>query len=120
MNSFLQLLTIFRNACAHDERLYNLRALRRNMKPNYIKTLPIHREMKIPVDNSNNPICGKNDLFAVTIIFKTMLPKSTFNKFFYAQRRLLDDLEKMLSVIDVRVVEKSMGFPENWQKIRGL
>lgn len=120
MNSFLQLLTIFRNACAHDERLYNLRALRRNMKPNYIKTLPIHREMKIPVDNSNNPICGKNDLFAVTIIFKTMLPKSTFNKFFYAQRRLLDDLEKMLSVIDVRVVEKSMGFPENWQKIREL
>ncbi len=48
------------------------------MKPNYIKTLPIHREMKIPVDNSNNPICGKNDLFAVTIIFKTMIPKSTF------------------------------------------
>lgn len=31
MNSVLQVLTIFRNACAHDERLYNLKAMRRSI-----------------------------------------------------------------------------------------
>lgn len=59
MNSFLQVLTIYRNACAHDERLYTLKALRRSMKPNSITTMPIHSKMGIPINAGNNPVCGK-------------------------------------------------------------
>lgn len=120
MNSFLQVLTIFRNACAHDERLYNLRALRRNMTPNSIRTMPIHQAMMIPLNKSNNPICGKNDLFAIVLIFKTMLPKSSFNRFFQALKKQMDALSTSLVTISIADVEKEMGFPANWTSIKSI
>ena len=49
LSGFLQVLTIYRNACAHDERLYNHKALKRNMTPNSIKTMPLHHILHIPL-----------------------------------------------------------------------
>jgi abortive infection bacteriophage resistance protein len=117
MNSFLQVLTIYRNACAHDERLYNLKALRRSMKPNSITTMPIHQKMNIPVNAGNNPECGKNDLFAIVIIFKTMLSKTSFSKFYRTLKHQMDSLGSSLSTISLSNVEKEMGFPINWTDI---
>ena len=117
MNSFLQVLTIYRNACAHDERLYNLKALRRSMKPNSITTMPIHHKMGIPFNAGNNPVCGKNDLFAIVIIFKTMLSKASFSKFYRALKHQMDSLGSALSTIGLTDVEKEMGFPSNWVDI---
>lgn len=120
MNSFLQVLTIFRNACAHDERLYNLKALRRNTKPNSIRTMPIHAKMGIPVRADNNPVCGKNDLFAIVIIFRTMLSKSSFNTFFHSLKKQLEVLDKALTTINITAVKGAMGFPANWETIRTI
>lgn len=120
MNSFLQVLTIYRNACAHDERLYNLKALRRSMKPNSISTLPIHKRMNIPFNSSNNPIYGKNDLFAIIIIFKTMLPKSSFNKFFSSLKKLIKSLDGNIHAISIEIVLYKMGFPSNWKDIQSI
>lgn len=117
MNSFLQVLTIYRNACAHDERLYNLKSLRNNMKPNSIRTLPLHGILDIPVNNSNNPIYGKNDLFAIIIIFKTMLNKKSFEKFFSALKKLTDEFATSLCTISLQSIEREMGFPPNWADI---
>lgn len=118
MNSVLQVLTIFRNACAHDERLYNLKAMRRSMKPNSIRTMSIHTKMGIPVGTDNNPVCGKNDLFAIVIIFKMMLSKSSFNTFIRALKKQLDVLDKALTTINITAVKDAMGFPANWETIR--
>lgn len=120
MNSFLQVLTIFRNACAHDERLYNLKALRRSMKPNSIRTMPIHTKMEIPVGTDNNPVCGKNDLFAIVIIFKIMLSKSSFNTFVRALKKQLDILNKALTTINITAVTDAMGLPANWEDIQTI
>lgn len=120
MNSFLQVLTIFRNACAHDERLYNLKAMRRSMKPNSIRTMPIHTKMAIPLGRDNNPVCGKNDLFAIVIIFKIMLSKSSFNAFIRALKKQLEILDKSLTTITVDAVKDEMGFPANWETIRTI
>ncbi len=117
MNSFLQVLTIYRNACAHDERLYNLKSLRNNMKPNSIRTLSLHGKLDIPVNSSNNPIYGKNDLFAIIIIFKTMLPKKSFDTFFMALKKLTDELAVRLCTIPFQSIEREMGFPPNWADI---
>ena len=117
MNSFLQVLTIYRNACAHDERLYNLKSLRNNMKPNSIRTLSLHGKLGIPVNSSNNPIYGKNDLFAIIIIFKTMLPKKSFDTFFMALKKLTDELAVRLCTIPFQSIEREMGFPPNWADI---
>lgn len=120
MSSFLQVLTIYRNACAHDERLYNLKALRRSTKPNSIRTMPIHRALGIPINSSNNPVFGKNDLFAIVIVFKTMLPKKSFNKFFSALKKQMDELATSLTTISIHKIEQEMGFPSNWMDIKTL
>ena len=101
LGSILQVLTIYRNACAHDERFFNLKARRRNMKPNSIKTMPFHIKMNIPFNSSNNPIYGKNDLFAIVIVFKIMLSKTSFNKFFYALKKQIDILSSGLQTITI-------------------
>lgn len=83
MNSILRGLTIFRNACAHNERLYNLKSVNRKRRsPNNIPTLPLHIKLNIPTNNGNNQMMGKNDLFAIVIIFKTMLSNSFFERFY--------------------------------------
>lgn len=120
MNSFLQVLTIYRNACAHDERLFSLKALRRNMKPNSISTMPVHCKMNIPVNAGNNPVYGKNDLFAIVIIFKTILSKNSFNKFFSALKKQIDTLDSHLHTIPIDTVLLKMGFPHNWKDIKSI
>ena len=111
-------LSIFRNACAHDERLYNLKAVKRNMRSNMIANFNIHSQLGIPVDNSGNPVCGKNDLFAVVIIFKLLLSKNSFNKFLYSIKGEIDMLKKKLVTISIDEVLNSMGFPLNWFDIK--
>ncbi|MCH5349849.1 MAG: Abi family protein [Oscillospiraceae bacterium] len=120
LQSILFVLSVYRNACAHDERLYNLKSVNQNLRPNMIKTSSVHDSLKIPRDASNNPVCGKNDLFAVVIIFKIMLAKNEFNKFYYALKKNIDDLSKQLNVISIDAVLKEMGFPDNWQDIKKI
>lgn len=120
MTTILFVLSIYRNACAHDERFYNLKAVNKNMRPNMIKTNSIHTTMRIPRDPSGNPVCGKNDLFAVVIIFKLMLSKNSFNKFCTSIKTEIDKTQRQLNTIVIDDVLKSMGFPQNWLDIKNI
>ncbi len=120
MMSILLVLTVFRNQCAHDGRLYNMKAVKKNGQPNSIKTNQIHRNLAIPFDTGNNPQYGKNDLFAIVIIFKLMLPKSSFNKFFFALKKEISSLEKKLRKVGINVILREMGFPSNWMDIKEI
>lgn len=120
MIKILFILSIYRNACAHDERFYNLKAVNKNMRPNMIKTNNIHTQMHIPLDASGNPIYGKNDLFAVVIIFKLMLSENSFNKFLDSIKSESTEMEKQLKTISIDDILKSMGFPLNWMDIKDI
>jgi abortive infection bacteriophage resistance protein len=120
MTKILFILTIYRNACAHDERFYNLKALRNDQKPNMIKTNPLHDKLGIPRDASNNPICGKNDLFAVVIICKLMLKENSFLEFVESIKSEIDRLSSKLSTIGIEDVLNEMGFPANWYDIKDI
>lgn len=120
LSTILFVLSIYRNACAHDERFYNLKAVTKNMRPNMIKTCNVHTQMRIPLNASNNPVYGKNDLFAIVIIFKLMLSKTSFNKFFYSIKSEIDKLQKQLHTISIADVLQSMGFPGNWVHIKNI
>lgn len=117
LNSILKVLCIFRNACAHDERLYSLKSMNRNMRPNNISTLPLHTNLNIPVNSGNNQMQGKNDLFAIVIIFKTMLNEFSFEKFYKALDVQMKDLAQKLNTISITTVEKAMGFIPNWRDL---
>lgn len=120
MTKILFVLTIYRNACAHDERFYNLKALKNDTKPNMIKTNSIHHKLNTPKDKSNNPISGKNDLFAIVIICKLILKKGSFDKFVDSVKIEIDKLSGSLSTIGINDVLNEMGFPPNWYEIKDL
>ncbi|WP_152804306.1 Abi family protein [Alkalibaculum sporogenes] len=120
LSSILFVLSIYRNACAHDERLYNLKAINKNGRPNMIKSTPLHTSLVIPQDSSGNHKHGKNDLFSIVIIFKLVLSKTSFNRSFYAIKTEIEKLEKQLNTIEIGDVLLEMGFPKNWYAIKNI
>ena len=118
LKTILQVLTLYRNACAHDERLYNLKAMNRNMRPNNIKALPIHATLGIPKNAGNNYMAGVNDLFAIVLIFKTMLSKDAFAAFYNSLDALMQRLSTELTTISISRIEADMGFVPNWRDIK--
>jgi abortive infection bacteriophage resistance protein len=120
MTPILFILSIYRNACAHDERLYNLKSVSKNGRPNMIKSNSIHAKLGIPKDSAGNYIHGKNDLFAIVIVLKIMLSKNSFNKFFYLAKAEIEKLEKQLNTIAIDDVLFKMGFPQNWADIKSI
>lgn len=118
LKTILQVLTLYRNACAHDERLYNLKAMNRNMRPNNIKALPIHATLGIPKNAGNNYMAGVNDLFAIVLIFKTMLSKEAFAAFYDSLDALMQRLSTELTTISISRIEADMGFVPNWRDIK--
>lgn len=118
LKTILQVLTLYRNACAHDERLYNLKSMNRNMRPNNIKALPIHATLGIPKNTGNNYMAGVNDLFAIVLIFKTMLSKAAFAAFYGSLDALMQKLSTKLMTISISRIEADMGFVPNWHDVK--
>lgn len=118
MKSILSVLTVYRNACAHDERLYNKKALKKSGHPNSIKNNQYHNLLGITIGGDGNPICGKNDLFSVVIIIKIMLSKTSFNKFYHSIKNEIEKLDRQLNTISINDVTNEMGFPANWKRLK--
>lgn len=114
MQSCLKLLTLFRNVCAHDNRLYNYHTYNRLIQ------MPIHNKLKLVNGKSGNFLCGQNDLFALTIIFKVMLPTEDFSFFFLGLNDSIAQLSNKIHTISIDDVLQSMGFPSNWAVINAI
>ncbi|MDD4699839.1 MAG: Abi family protein [Oscillospiraceae bacterium] len=108
--SMLPVLTDFRNVCAHGERLYSYKT--RKM----IDDMPAHEVLNLS-KKGDTYSCGKNDLFAVMICLRYLLPMVEFRAFTIGLSRLLDSHFEALPAEIVMDVKKSMGFPENWHNI---
>lgn len=120
MEKILFVLSVFRNACAHDERLFSLKAVSQDLRPNSIKDTPYHSALHIPKNRSGNYMYGKNDLFAIVIIFKTMLSGPSFAQFFSLLQAAIETLRGQLKTIPLTDVLQQMGFVPNWEQIREL
>lgn len=106
--SLIKILTLCRNKCAHDERLYNFYS-RESIKDN-----KIHSSLGIPKNKSGTYKKGKHDLFAVLIAIKILLNKKSFKKMILEIKKSLEALDKQLSVISIDEILDKMGFPSNW------
>lgn len=110
LEQFLSVLTKFRNVCAHRERLFTYRTI------DNISDLPLHQNLSIP-KNGIQYLYGKNDLFAVVIAFRYLLPKENFYAF---KRNLSLKIEKankeLVHITETELLEH-MGFPANWKRI---
>lgn len=110
MVDYLPILANYRNLCAHEDICY----INRTQKN--IDDTKYHKLLYIPINNEEY-IYGKNDLFSLVIILKTLLDPDNFNLFINEIGYELDRLSGKLNVIKIEKVLHEMGFPNNYKEI---
>lgn len=107
---YLKVLVLYRNVCAHNERLFSHKV--HSDIPNTV----LHQKLHI-TQVGNQYVQGKRDLFSVVISFRYLLPRDSFLTF---KRKLIVLFERYLHCsqrISEQELLKEMGFPENWKNI---
>ncbi len=110
LEQYLSVITKFRNVCAHNERLYCYRTR------NSIPDTSIHQKLNIP-QKGTQYIYGKQDLFAVVISFKYLLPNSDFKKFKASLSKIINHYLNAPEAMPETDLYEYMGFPVCWRKI---
>ena len=110
MEIFLYLLANFRNLCAHEDILYDHRTQRS------IPDNEIHKMLKIEKEEDEYKY-GKNDLFALIIIFKYMLNKDEFREMIREMSYEIDILDGKIDTVPIETILNRIGFPITWKEI---
>ena len=110
LGRYLSVLTKYRNACAHGDRLFTYKTV------DQILDTPLHAKLTIP-QKGNQYVYGKQDLFSVVIAFRYLLPNKEFIAF---KKRLVQEVgklnKKLVHITEQELLEQ-MGFPPNWKNI---
>lgn len=110
LEQHIKALVLYRNCCAHGERLFSHKIY------TDIPDTWLHKKLGIPL-NGQQYVMGKRDLFAAVISLRYLLPEDEFVPF---KKKLADLMSKFVrenGVIDEAELLASMGFPENWKKL---
>lgn len=110
MDSFLSVLTKYRNVCAHGECLFSYKTV------DSISDTSLHEKLKLP-KKGNQYIKGKQDLFAVVIAFRYLLPNGDFLTF---KRKLIMGIENVVQLnqhVSREELLDLIGFSNNWIRI---
>lgn len=110
LRKYLSVITKFRNVCAHNERLFSYKI---------IESIPntcIHSKLQIPMRGLEYRL-GKNDLFAIVISLRYLLPNDEFKKFKRELGRIIDKYIKNKNSSISDELLQNMGFPKNWKNI---
>lgn len=111
LRQMLEVLTDFRNVCAHNDRLFTHRCARRD-----IPDLLLHQKLRIP-KNGQEYIYGKRDYFALVLTFRYLLPHAEFLTYKKGLSKLMDTLCEHTRQIVPSALLDMMGLPENWKKV---
>ncbi len=109
----LALLSNFRNLCAHEDILYDHRTQRSIPDNKY------HNLLEIP-KIENEYIYGKNDLFAIMIIFKQMLTDREFRDMMNEVSYEIDALDGKVNTVPTRLLLNKIGFPDNFRELLNI
>ncbi len=112
LKQYIKLLAFYRNLCAHDERIFNS-----SLDDFFINDTIYHE--KIDVEKKDGRyIKGKNDLFALIIVLKILLPNDDFVNLTNKLYGRMKSLSLKINSIDPNIIFESMGFPIHWNKIK--
>ena len=114
MFTYLQMLSNFRNLCAHEDILYDHRTQKEIPDSKY------HNLLDIPKDEEGKYKYGKNDLFALMIIMKQMLTKEEFSDMLYQIGYEIDILDGKIDVVPLKIILNKIGFPDNFREINNI
>ena len=107
---YLKVLTVFRNICAHNERLFSFET--RFEIPDTL----LHKKMSIP-QKGTQYLYGKHDMFALLIAFRYLLDKEDFKSLKKELTKLLNSFSATTSVSQKNKLLQAMHFPSNWSNI---
>lgn len=110
LEDVLVILSNYRNLCAHEDIVFEHRTER------IIPDTKYHQMMNIP-QMDGEYIYGKNDLFAVIIIFKILLSKRAFRLMMKEIEYEIELLDGRVDTISINKILDAMGFPENYMDI---
>jgi abortive infection bacteriophage resistance protein len=110
LENFLPILANYRNLCAHEDIVFDHKTERTIPDTEYHKKLNIFKM-------DDEYIYGKNDLFAVIIIFKMMLEDSEFRLMLKEFEYELEKLDGRVDSIPVEKILDTMGVPKNYMDI---
>ena len=108
---YLQLLSNYRNLCAHEDIVYEHRT------QTYIGDTYYHSRLNIPKNDLGEYTKGKNDLFALIIILKQVLQVDRFKEFIQEINTCFDMFNMHINTIEINKLYNKMGFPENYMDI---
>lgn len=111
LEQLLGVLTVFRNLCAHNERMFSHRCGR-----NRIPDLMLHKKLDIPRRGESYAM-GKEDYFALVIAFRYLLPDKEFYQYKHHLGRLIEKAVSENRQLSEQDLLQIMGFPPNWKTI---
>lgn len=113
--ALIDYLAIFRNKCAHGERIYCHVKDQRNPRP--IPDLPLHKMLNIP-KNKKGYKYGKNDILALLIAMKYFLQPNRYrNLIKHINYALNKKLAKRLYSISPTEIKNIMGLNDDWKTL---
>jgi len=110
LESYLSILSNYRNLCAHEDILYNHETQKAILDNRF------HELLNIPKIDGEY-IYGKQDLFALIIILKELLTEDDFKMMMNEINYEIDWLTSKIKCINIRKILNRMGFPENYRQI---
>ena len=110
LEQYLKFLVLYRNVCAHNERLFSHRVY------SEIPDTVLHKKLEIP-KIGNQYSKGKKDLFGVIIAFRYLLTNEDFLTFKKELTKLIEKYIKHSSRMTETELLDMMGFPINWKNI---
>ena len=110
LESFLPILSNYRNLCAHEDIVFD------NKTERVIPDTEYHKKLNI-FKMDDEYIYGKNDIFAVIIIFKYFLSDDEFRLMIKEFEYELEKLDGRVDSIPVEKILDMMGVPKNYMDI---
>lgn len=110
LESTIVILSNYRNLCAHEDIVYEHRTER------IVPDTKYHEFMNIPKMDGEY-IYGKNDIFAIIIVFKTLLDEKDFHLMMKEIEYEIELLDGRVDTISINKVLDRMGFPQNYMDI---
>lgn len=107
---YLKVLTVFRNICAHNERLFSFETRFE------IPDTMLHKKMNIP-QKGTQYLFGKHDIFALLISFRYLLDNNDFKLFKSELLKLFQIFCNATSIYQKNNLLSAMHFPSNWTTI---
>lgn len=113
LHKYMDMCSLARNKCAHDERFFDIKFRRRL----HTKSIAKFNILGLTRDTSGSYSSGTNDAYAIAIIFAMILSKTDTKDFVYSMKTSFNKLAKQIKTINIDDVMKIMGYPKNWDNI---